>query len=128
MGILIYVIKVSQKSWERNLKSAVEYTLAETEPDTWEIGKAIEIKNPLTAGAACFEARNKKSGEVGKAVIIRLQTFYGPQTGIYISEGNGNISFKGYSSLHGRCAAQLSKSFKGRRVEYWKLRLADMLK
>lgn len=127
-GILIYVIKVSQKSWEKNLKSLVEYTLEEIEPDTWEIGQSVKINNPLTTSAACFEARHKKSGENCKVIIIRLQTFYGPHAGIYIAESSGKINFKGYASLHGRCAAQLTNLFTGRRVEYWNMRISDMIK
>ena len=128
LGILVYIIKVSQKAWDKNLQSVVEYTLAETEPDTWEIGKPVKIQNPLSTGAACYHARNKKSGESCKAVIIRIQTFYGPHCGIYIVDSEGKSTFKGYSSLHGRCATQLNNSFSGRRVEYWNMRIAEMLK
>ena len=127
-GILIYVIKISQKSWDKNLKAAVEYTLAESEPDTWEIGKSVRITNPLSAGAACYDARNKKSGETGKAIIIRIQTFYGPHCGVFIVQNDGKIDFKGYSSLHGRVAVQLKNSYTGRRVEYWSQRIVEMLK
>lgn len=127
-GILIYVIKVSQKSWDKNLKVAIEYTLAESEPDTWEIGKAIKIKNPLSVGAAGFDARNKKSGETGKAIILRIQTFYGPQCGVFIIQNDGKTTFKGYSSLHGRVSTQLKTSYSGRRVEYWSKRIVEMIK
>lgn len=127
-GILIYTVKVSQKSWERNLKTTIESTFAETEPDTWEIGKPIKIDNPLTTNAACYDARNKKSGESYKVVIIKLQTFYGPHAGIYIVDKDAKVTFKGYASLHGRVASQLTKSFSGRRVEYWTLRIAEMFK
>ena len=126
-GILIYIIKVSQSSWDKNLKASVEYTLGENEPDTWEIGKAIRINNPLTDAAAAFEARNKKSGENCKAIIIRIQTFYGPQSGVYIIDSNKNVTFKGFSSVHGRCANQLVSSHNGRRVEYWKMRISGLL-
>lgn len=128
LGILIYVIKLSQKSWDKNLKSVIETTLSESEPDTWEIGQAIRINYPLITSAAGFDARNKKSGESVKVIIIRIQTFYGPHAGIYIVDNKGNTIFKGYSSLHGRCAKQLSNSISGRRVEYWNMRIADMLK
>ena len=127
-GILIYVIKVSQKSWDKNLKASVEYTLAESEPDTWELGQSIRINNPVSTGAVCFDGRNKKSGEACKIMIIRIQTFYGPQSGIFIVDNTGNVVFKGYSSVHGRCAVQLTNSINSRRVEYWKMRIAEMLK
>jgi hypothetical protein len=127
-GILIYVIKVSQKSWDKNLKAAIEYTLEEYEPDTWEIGKSVKIANPLSAGSACYDARNKKSGENGKAVIIRVQTFYGPHCGVFLVLGNDKVEFKGYSSLHGRVSQQLKTSYSSRRVEYWSRRIKEMLK
>ena len=88
----------------------------------------ILITNPLSAGAACFDARNKKSGETGKAIIIRIQTFYGPHCGVFIVQNDGKIDFKGYSSLHGRVAVQLKNSYTGRRVEYWSQRIVEMLK
>ena len=127
-GILIYMINVSQKSWDKNLKAVIEATLAETDPDTWEVGKKVKIDNPLTTSAACYDARNKKSGENCKVIIIRLQSFYGPHSGVYIVENNGQTVFKGYCSLHGRCATQLTSAFTGRRVEYWNMRIAEMLK
>ena len=126
-GILIYVVKVSQKSWDNNLKASVEYCLAETEPDTWEIGMPVRINNPMSAASACYEARNKKSGENCRAMIIRMQTFYGPHCGVFIIDSNKRVEFKGYSSIHGRCAAQLISANKGRRVEYWKMRIENML-
>ena len=127
-GILIYVIKISQKSWERNLKTAIEYTLEENEPDTWEIGKSIKIINPLSAGSACYDARNKKSGENVKAVIIRVQTFYGPHCGVFIVSSNNEVEFKGYASLHGRVAQQLKNSHGSRRIEYWSRRIKEIIK
>ena len=127
-GILAYISTVSQKAWDKNLKAAVVSSMEEFEPDTWEIGSSIKFENPLSSSAACFEAHNKKSGENCKAVIIRLQTFYGPQCGIYIIGSQNDISFKGYSSLHGRVANQLKNSFSGRRIEYWNNRIEEMLK
>ena len=126
--ILVYTVKVSHKSWDQNLKAVIESTLSETEPDTWELGKVIQINNPVSSGASCYDARNKKNGENYKIAIIRLQTFYGPQAGIYIIDKETKVTFRGYASLHGRCADQLTKSFSGRRVEYWKLRLEEIFK
>ena len=86
------------------------------------------VANPLSAGSACYDARNKKSGENGKAVIIRVQTFYGPHCGVFLVLGNDKVEFKGYSSLHGRVSQQLKTSYSSRRVEYWSRRIKEMLK
>ena len=40
-AILLYFVKVSQKAWDQNLMLVVENTLAEKEPDTWEIGNPV---------------------------------------------------------------------------------------
>lgn len=127
-AILLYFVKVSQKAWDQNLMLVVENTLAEKEPDTWEIGNPVRIQNPIGSNSAVYHIRNKKNGENFKVALIRIQTFYGPQAGIFIIDGKGSAEFKGYAALHGRCAMQLSKSFNGRRVQYWKLRLEEIFK
>lgn len=125
-GLLIYFSVISQKSWDKNLKVSVEYVLGENQPDTWEIGKAVRIQNPLSASLACYDARNKKSGENCKAFITRIQTFYGPQTAVFISSEK-SVEFIGFSSLHGRGAIQLQNSKNARRIEYWKMRIQNLI-
>ena len=74
MGILIYTTKITQKSWSKNLKKNLEIVLEESDPSTWFITNSIKLKNAFTLNAACYEARNKKSGQVYKAIIINTQT------------------------------------------------------
>ena len=46
-GILIYPIKVSQKSWINNLRSNIEFVLDEREPNGWIVESPVPIKNSL---------------------------------------------------------------------------------
>ena len=98
MGILIYTTKITQKSWSKNLKKNLEIVLEESDPSTWFITNSIKLKNAFTLNAACYEARNKKSGQVYKAIIINTQTIYGPIPAVFIMDKNGEVEFIGYSS------------------------------
>lgn len=118
-GILIYTICFSQRSWTQNLKSAVETVLEEKDPNTWTVEENIKIKNPFTMNASCFEVRNRKSGDLYKAVIIRVQTLYGPLPAVFMLDDDNKVSFVGYSSLHGVIASQLINNPNSKRVEFW---------
>lgn len=126
--LLVYTVKVSQKYWDKNLKVTVQNFLDENEEDTWLVESACRINNPLITSAACYDTKNKKNGEYYKAVIIRIQTFYGPTLGIFVGDKNNNFDFKGYALLHGRIEKKLNTHSASRRVEYWKMRLPDIIK
>ena len=105
--LLIYLSIVSKKSWNNNLKTAVEVVLDEKQPNTWSVGKNIEINNPFTMSGACYEARNRKNGEVYKVMVIRVVTNYGPMAGVFSVDKVNNVDFIGFSNLHGRIEKQV---------------------
>ncbi len=123
MGILIYTTKITQKSWSKNLKKNLEIVLEESDPSTWFITNSIKLKNAFTLNAACYEARNKKSGQVYKAIIINTQTIYGPIPAVFIMDKNGEVEFIGYSSIHGRVREQLMNDTSNKRIQYWKKKI-----
>lgn len=126
--LLVYTVKVSRKYWDKNLKATVENFFEENEKDTWLLENACLIENPLITSAACYDVRNKKNGEYYKAVIIRIQTFYGPIPGVFIVDKENNVDFKGYAIIHGRVGTSLKNRSNSKRVEYWKYRIPDMIK
>lgn len=126
--LLVYAVKVTQKSWNKNLQPVIQYVLDEKDPDTWVIEAASPIDNPLTVSAACYDVRNKKNGEYYKGVIIRIQTFYGPIPGVFIVDKNNKVDYKGYALLHGRLSRQLSTNTPSRRINYWTARIPEIIK
>ena len=126
--LLIYSVKVSQKSWNKNLQPVIQSVLDDKEPDTWLIEAASPLNSPFTTSAACYDVRNKKNGEYYKAIIIRIQTFYGPIPGVFIMDNNKKVEYKGYALLHGRLANQLSTNSQSRRVNYWMARIPEIIK
>lgn len=126
-GVLLYPIKLAQKSWQRNLKFNVEFVLDEKEPNSWTVENSVKIKNPFCLNAACYDVRNRKSGELYKAIIIRVQTFYGPLPAVFTVDKNNNIEFVGYSSLHGRISEQLTSNKTNKRINYWKQKIPAII-
>ncbi len=125
--VLIYSVRLTQKNWNKNLQSVVQDVLDEKENDTWVIEGDCPINNPLSLSAACYDVRNKKNGEYYKAIIIRLQTFYGPIPGVFIMDKNKKVEYKGYALLHGRIANQLTNFPNSRRVNYWSDRIPQII-
>ncbi len=126
-GILIFPIKASQKTWTKSLRSNIEFVLDEREPNGWSVENSIPINNPFYMNTACFNARNRSSGELYKVIIIRIQTLYGPLPGVFLIDNNMNVEFVGFSSLHGRIANQIKENKKSVRIEYWKRRIPDII-
>ena len=120
--------KISKKSWKNNLRTAVEVTLEENQPGIWKIDRNIEINNPFTLNAACYEARNSKDGEVYKAIIIRVVTNYGPLPAVFVCDKNMNVELIGFSSLHGRVGKQIEATKNSKQIMFWKYKIKDILK
>ena len=127
-GILIYPIKVSQKSWINNLRSNIEFVLDEKEPNAWTVEKPIKIKNPFCLSAVCFETRNRKTGEMYKALMIRIQSFYGPLPAVFTVDKNNNVELVGFASMHGRIFNQTNTRNINKRLEYWKTKIPEIIK
>jgi len=126
-GILIYPIFVAKKAWQKNLKANVEFILDEKEPNSWTVGNSVKINNPFALNAACYEVRNRKSGDTYKAIIIRIQTYYGPLPAVFTLDKENNVTFVGYSSLHGRISEQLLSNKTNKRINYWKSRIPTII-
>lgn len=119
IGILVYAVKISQKSWEKNLMIAVEAVLDEKDPNGWTFENTVEINNPFTMNAACYEVRNRKDGDLYKAFIVRVQTLYGPLPAVFTINKYEEVEFIGYSSLHGVINSQLMSQENNKRIDYW---------
>lgn len=126
-GLLIYPIKISQKAWQKNLKADIEFVLDESEPNSWTVGNAIKINNPFSLTSACFEVRNRKTGDTYKAIIIKVQTFYGPVPAVFTINKENVVNFVGYSSIHGRIREQLLSNKTNKKINYWKSKIPSII-
>lgn len=126
-GILIYFSIISQKSWKNNLKISVEKVLNENDNNSWTLGNYYKINNPLSLSTVLYDAKNKKNGENYKALLIRVQTFYGPLPAVFIIDKDSNVNFVGYASLHGRVSNQIKDNNSNKRINYWKEKIPSII-
>lgn len=129
-GILIYTTKLSHKFWQSSLKTGIENVLEEAYPYEWVVGNSVPLENNLAANAACCEVRNRTSGRVYYAIMIRIGTFYGPLPAVFLydnNESNPKVSFVGYSSLHGRIAEIEKSKSVDKRIDYWQKKIPEII-
>lgn len=126
-SILLYFSIVSQKSWKNNLKPVLESVLDENFPNEWYVENFVQIQNPLSMNAACYNARNRKTGDNCLAVLIRCQTFYGPVASVFLCDSKNNVSYVGTSSMHGLLKDEFNKESYDSRIQYWKKRIPKII-
>lgn len=125
--ILIYTTLVSHSHWDNNLKYSCEKVLEENEKGVWAVGSPIEIKNPVQMKSGCYGARNRKNGEMFYVFITRVPTYYGPMGAVFTCSLDGEVTFHGYSSLHGRILNQINQTKNDIRLKQIMERIPEMI-
>ena len=126
--VTIYSVVISKKSWQINLRQLVENVLEEHEPNSWTLENSVHLDNIFSMNAACYEARNRKTGEIYKAIILRVQTFYGPIPAVFLVSSDYDVELVGISSFHGRFSEQIKIFNNSLRIEYWKNHVVEILR
>ncbi len=127
-GILIYATVLSKKSWNNNLSKSVQKVLDEYEPETWTVKDSIVINKPISVNCAAYQIKNNMDNSSAVAVILRVTTFYGPLPAVFIYNDDENITFAGFSSLHGRVRQEAQGTKSDKRINYWKSKIPEILK
>lgn len=127
-GILIYATVLSRKSWNNNLSKSVQKVLDEYDQGTWTVNESIAINKPIGVNCAAYQIKNNKNNSSAKAIILRITTFYGPLPAVFIYNDDENISFAGFSSLHGRVRQEAESNKSDKRIKYWQSKIPEILK
>ena len=127
-GILIYSAILSRKSWQKNLKTCVEEVLDEKDSNNWTVGNAKTISNTVSVNAVCYEATNRKTGQIYTAVLMRVVTFYGPISVVFTVDDDENVEMVGFSSVKGRIAYNLISNRYSKRFEYWEKKIPEIIR
>lgn len=125
--IAIYSSIISRKSWQNNLKDCIASVLESKFPNEWTLENSIKIKNTFAMNAICYEARNRKTGELCRVLTLRGTTFYGPFPLVFLVSSENNVTFAGYASVHGKIARQIEIKNFSIRVNYWQKRVLEIL-
>lgn len=125
--IMILIIHITYRPWQTKLKQNVFDVLEENSPGEWYIGDFVELNSSFAQNAACFEISNKTNSKKNYAVIIRVQTFFGPFAAVYTYNENDGASFIGFSNLHGRIATLLKNHKSDSHILFWGKRITTIM-
>lgn len=126
-ALLILVIFFSENKWRTGLKSKIEQVLEEKEPAKWSVGDYVEIKAPIALSAACFQARRKDTGAKGYALMLRIETLYGPFPAVFVYDEKKGAQFVGIYGLNGRVRDIIGNGKNDARINFWITRIPEIV-
>jgi hypothetical protein len=127
IGILIYFSIISNISWKKNLGISLQKVLNENYgQNEWIVKENIDIKNPFIYNACCYISENIQTEQECIAIIIRINSFFGPLPAVFLIDENNQVSFVGYAALDGRIKEIIYKT-NDNRILYWKKKIPQIL-
>lgn len=115
-AVLITLIKCSQKSWDKGLRTAVIKVLSENEGKDFSLGNTVKINSSFATSCGCFEI----SGTKDKAIIIRLQTIAGSAPAVFkLKNGETKAQFIDFAIDSGRASHLFDRSVFEYGINYW---------
>lgn len=127
VGIIIGAVKLSERRFENRLRTAVTKVISENTESKPEIGKFIKIKSPFSLSAALYEINGTRSGAKNYAIILRVQTLYGPIPAVFVYNKDTGADFIGFAAVSGRINRLLQDDSSNPRLGYWKLKIPEII-
>lgn len=121
-------VKLTSERWERGLRAAVEKTLAENADFDGKAGAFVRIKSPLALSAALFELEPSLSDGADYAIVIRVQTMYGPFPAVFVYNKDSGAHFIGFTAVSGRIKRLLEDSPSDARIRYWTAKIPAIMR
>ena len=127
LGIIIGAVKISERRRENKLRAAVVKVFSENTEDERQIGKFIKIKSPVSLNAALYEINDLRSASKDYALILRVQTLYGPVPAVFLYNKDGEAKLIGFAAISGRIKRLLQDDSSNPRISYWEKRIPEII-
>ena len=127
LGIIIGAVKISERRRENKLRAAVVKVFSENTEDERQIGKFIKIKSPASLNAALYEINGLRSASKDYALILRVQTLYGPVLAVFLYNKDGGAKLIGFAAISGRIKRLLQDDSSNPRISYWEKRIPEIV-
>ena len=121
-------VKLSSARWERGLRSVVEKTLSENNDFNGKVGRFVRIKSPFSLSAALFDLEPPLSDGADYAIVIRVQTMYGPFPAVFVYGKESGARFIGFASISGRVKRLLEDNDSDPRIRYWTAKVPAIMR
>lgn len=128
IALTTVTVRSSEKKWRNGLWYDVNAVLNEKFPDVWSVGRYVELMSPIAQNMACYEIVNRQNrNNENYAIILRVDTLYGPLLPVFMYDKTSVVSFVGYANLHGRIAQRLVANKNDARILYWENRIPKII-
>ena len=121
-------VKLSSARWERGLRSVVEKTLSGNTDFNGKVGRFVRIKSSFSLSAALFELEPPLSDGADYAIVIRVQTMYGPFPAVFVYGKESGTRFIGFASISGRVKRLLEDNDSDPRIRYWTAKIPAIMR
>lgn len=124
-SLIILAIKLTEGTRVRKLKESVQGVIG----DEWQIGDELSIPSLNCTNSSAFALTNGEENAV--AVVMRVETIYGPMPSVYVCEYLDEAAiYMGSITINGRIAKLLKeREAQGRQsINYWALRIPSILR
>lgn len=128
IALTTVIVRSSEKKWRNGLWHDVNTVLNEKFPDVWSVGSYVELTSPVAHNMACYEIVSRQNrNNQNYAIILRIDTLYGPLLAVFMYDKTSTASFVGYANLHGRIAQRLAANKSDSRILYWETRISKIM-
>ncbi|MCK9168971.1 MAG: hypothetical protein M0P01_01000 [Treponema sp.] len=127
-GLLTGIIVLSENKWHTGLREEIIDVLEEKAPGEWIVGEYVGINAPIALNSVCFQVRRKDNGARKYAVLIRIETIYGPLPAVFLYNDKSVAKFIGIAGLHGRVQKVIEDESDDARINYWIKRIPDIVR
>lgn len=125
--ILVGVTLASRKAWIRGLSQNVDAVLNESYGE-FSIENNIPVLSGFNVSGAIFKVSKASSASDYYAMILRVQTMYGPVPGVFLYEpGKTYSTFMGFTTINGNLEKQIYDVSKNSQISFWENKIPEII-
>ena len=124
--VLMCSVLISRKSWRNGLKA--QLVSVYSEDSDCEVGDYEPVDTPFSVSCASYTLTKKNDNSVYHAVIIRVQTMFGPVPAVYTyREGDESADFVSFVTLNKRIESTVINNARYSQIAYWSRRIPSII-
>ncbi len=117
---------LSRSAWEKGLKAQLVSVYANQ--DEYEVKDFENISSPFSVSCASYTLEKKNDSASYHAVIIRVQTIFGPVPAVYTyKDGSDKADFVCFITLNNRIESTVVSNSRYSQIAYWSKRIPVIL-
>lgn len=125
-GLLVTAI-FAHKKWDYTLKVQVQQVLDYAIPKTYIVEQRLNIRTPLSFSANAFKLTGGQD-DIAYALIVRVQTIYGPVPSVFVYNKSGGTIFAGFIGIEDILGIETVRSCCSGQIAHWQQKATIIIK